>query len=146
MFIQQSSRTHCDISKLSKTRRNYSGAGENYSDASYPSNSLISYPIKEAFVTKKRSCFLMKNWLPFWFILPICVLVLPPCLHRSPFRKSSLRVLSLFLFSPISVVFQHYKSEASRDHPMSAGVIYGISSRLLQVIILYSFSVKTVRF
>ena len=28
---------------------------------------------------------------------------------------------------------------------MSAGVIYGISSRLLQVIILYSFSVKTVR-
>ena len=74
--------------------------------------------------------------------------------HCSPSCSSSslclshfphLRFYPPFFSPPISVVFQYYKSEAFRDYPMSAGEIYGISSRLLQVIILVSFIVKSVR-
>ena len=90
-------------------------------------------------VRRRMDVILEEKLVTIWVLLP-CVRVFL-CLSRNP----PLRFYPPFFSPPISVVFQYYKSEAFRDYPMSAGEIYGISSRLLQVISLVSFIVKSVR-
>ena len=121
-----------------------------FPDAKLPSQRASSRPvnplsqfssIKDTIVTKISSCFIDKS-LVTWFVYPCVFIVLSSCSIHPPLHNSFPSSILLFYSPSISVVFQHFKSEASRDYPMSAGVIQGISPRLLEVIILVSFIVK----
>ena len=110
-----------------------------FQDISSSQTLYLLYSIKETNVREKENILLLK-WIIFLLENFLCSCAFPCLLHFLS-QKPSLRVLSLFLFSPTAVLFHPSQFKKQPRIPLIVWWLQGLPLHIWKVLILSSLTV-----